>query len=47
MPTAETIIKDEDFRKGKAEEQLKELEQFIESGKEIPLKRSEAEEVEP
>ena len=39
MSTAEEIIKDKAFRRTKTKEQLEELERFIESGKEIPLKR--------
>ena len=38
MPTPEVILKDKEFRKTKTEEQLNELEMFVESGKEIPRK---------
>ena len=37
MPTAESIIKDKDFRATKTDKELEELERFVESGKEKPL----------
>lgn len=45
MPTAEEILKDKDFRSTKTEKQLEELERFIKSGKEKPLKEAPNEQI--
>ena len=42
MPTAESILKDKKFRKNKDSKQLKDLERFVESGKEKPIKKKKA-----